>query len=158
MAFEHPVLNNTIGEYISNKGLTQLRIAETEKYAHVTGSNASERRKKCEAISGCVYKQMTCAGAHWVYSCPSGWTLSGKFCVKNVSSSGSCSPGNASSYTYGWVSGFAGNGLPTCNSGGSRPSCSSGLNGSTYTTSCTCQSYKYGTGSVCGCAKYNCTD
>ena len=36
MAFEHPVLNNTIGEYISNKGLTQLRIAETEKYAHVT--------------------------------------------------------------------------------------------------------------------------
>lgn len=124
----------------------------------VTGSNASERRKKCEAISGCVYKQMTCAGAHWVYSCPSGWTLSGKFCVKNVSSSGSCSPGNASSYTYGWVSGFAGNGLPTCNSGGSRPSCSSGLNGSTYTTSCTCQSYKYGTGSVCGCAKYNCTD
>lgn len=124
----------------------------------VTGSNASERRKKCEAISGCVYHQMTCAGAHWVYSCPSGWTLSGKFCVKNVSSSGSCSPGNASSYTYGWVSGFAGNGLPTCNSGGSRPSCSSGLNGSTYTTSCTCQSYKYGTGSVCGCAKYNCTD
>lgn len=36
MAFEHPVLNNTIGEYISSKGLTQLRIAETEKYAHVT--------------------------------------------------------------------------------------------------------------------------
>ena len=36
MAFEHPVLTNTIGEYISSKGLTQLRIAETEKYAHVT--------------------------------------------------------------------------------------------------------------------------
>ena len=29
-------LKNTIGEYISNKGMTQLRIAETEKYAHVT--------------------------------------------------------------------------------------------------------------------------
>jgi len=29
-------LENTFGEYISNKGLTQLRIAETEKYAHVT--------------------------------------------------------------------------------------------------------------------------
>ena len=29
-------LVNTFGEYISNKGLTQLRIAETEKYAHVT--------------------------------------------------------------------------------------------------------------------------
>jgi 2,3-bisphosphoglycerate-independent phosphoglycerate mutase len=27
---------NTFGEYISKKGLTQLRIAETEKYAHVT--------------------------------------------------------------------------------------------------------------------------
>ncbi|OZV12476.1 phosphoglycerate mutase (2,3-diphosphoglycerate-independent) [Tissierella sp. P1] len=27
---------NTLGEYISNKGLSQLRIAETEKYAHVT--------------------------------------------------------------------------------------------------------------------------
>ena len=29
-------LKNTFGEYISNHGLTQLRIAETEKYAHVT--------------------------------------------------------------------------------------------------------------------------
>ncbi len=28
--------NNTLGEYISKKGLKQLRIAETEKYAHVT--------------------------------------------------------------------------------------------------------------------------
>ena len=27
---------NTLGEYVSNKGLNQLRIAETEKYAHVT--------------------------------------------------------------------------------------------------------------------------
>jgi len=29
-------LTNTLGEYLSNKGLTQLRIAETQKYAHVT--------------------------------------------------------------------------------------------------------------------------
>ena len=29
-------LKNTIGEYISDLGMTQLRIAETEKYAHVT--------------------------------------------------------------------------------------------------------------------------
>ncbi len=29
-------LNNTLGEYISNLGLSQLRLAETEKYAHVT--------------------------------------------------------------------------------------------------------------------------
>ena len=27
---------NTIGEYVSSLGLSQLRIAETEKYAHVT--------------------------------------------------------------------------------------------------------------------------
>lgn len=27
---------NTLGEYVSDKGMTQLRIAETEKYAHVT--------------------------------------------------------------------------------------------------------------------------
>ena len=35
-AFSLQELDNTIGEYISKKGLTQLRIAETEKYAHVT--------------------------------------------------------------------------------------------------------------------------
>ena len=36
VAFKPQSLANTFGEYISNKGLTQLRIAETEKYAHVT--------------------------------------------------------------------------------------------------------------------------
>lgn len=36
VAFKKEALKNTFGEYISNKGLTQLRIAETEKYAHVT--------------------------------------------------------------------------------------------------------------------------
>ena len=36
VAFKPEKLKNTFGEYISNKGLTQLRIAETEKYAHVT--------------------------------------------------------------------------------------------------------------------------
>ena len=36
IAFKPEALKNTFGEYISNKGLTQLRIAETEKYAHVT--------------------------------------------------------------------------------------------------------------------------
>ena len=36
VAFKPESLVNTFGEYISNKGLTQLRIAETEKYAHVT--------------------------------------------------------------------------------------------------------------------------
>ncbi len=36
IAFKPEVLRNTFGEYVSSKGLTQLRIAETEKYAHVT--------------------------------------------------------------------------------------------------------------------------
>ncbi len=35
-AFRPQSLANTFGAYISDKGLTQLRIAETEKYAHVT--------------------------------------------------------------------------------------------------------------------------
>ena len=36
VAFKPQSLDNTFGEYIAEKGLTQLRIAETEKYAHVT--------------------------------------------------------------------------------------------------------------------------
>lgn len=36
VAFKKDILKNTLGEYISSKGLKQLRIAETEKYAHVT--------------------------------------------------------------------------------------------------------------------------
>lgn len=36
VAFKPQTLTNTFGEYIAEKGLKQLRIAETEKYAHVT--------------------------------------------------------------------------------------------------------------------------
>lgn len=36
VAFAPQQLHNTLGEYLSQKGLRQLRIAETEKYAHVT--------------------------------------------------------------------------------------------------------------------------
>lgn len=36
VAYDSEELVNTFGEYISDKGLTQLRIAETTKYAHVT--------------------------------------------------------------------------------------------------------------------------
>ncbi len=36
VAFKPQSLVNTFGEYISKMGLSQLRIAETEKYAHVT--------------------------------------------------------------------------------------------------------------------------
>ena len=36
VAFHKVVLNNTFGEYLAANGKTQARIAETEKYAHVT--------------------------------------------------------------------------------------------------------------------------
>ncbi len=36
VAYKPESLNNTFGEYLSKQGMTQLRIAETEKYAHVT--------------------------------------------------------------------------------------------------------------------------
>ncbi len=36
VAYPSEALENVFGEYISKLGLTQLRIAETEKYAHVT--------------------------------------------------------------------------------------------------------------------------
>lgn len=35
-AYSNQNLSNTLGEYLSTKGIKQLRIAETEKYAHVT--------------------------------------------------------------------------------------------------------------------------
>ncbi len=52
VAFPPKTLDNTLGEYLSRKGYTQLRIAETEKYAHVTfffnggveAPNAGEQR------------------------------------------------------------------------------------------------------------------
>ena len=53
VAYPPVSLTNTLGEYIASKGLKQLRIAETEKYAHVTfffnggveTPNASEDRE-----------------------------------------------------------------------------------------------------------------
>ena len=36
VVFETDNLNNTLGEIIANNGLKQIRIAETEKYPHVT--------------------------------------------------------------------------------------------------------------------------
>ena len=50
VAFKKEELKNTFGEYIAEKGLTQLRIAETEKYAHVTFffNGGEERQYKGE--------------------------------------------------------------------------------------------------------------
>lgn len=36
IAFSLPKITNTLGEFLANNNYTQLRIAETEKYAHVT--------------------------------------------------------------------------------------------------------------------------
>lgn len=36
VAYKKVMLENTLGEYMAKKGLKQLRLAETEKYAHVT--------------------------------------------------------------------------------------------------------------------------
>jgi 2,3-bisphosphoglycerate-independent phosphoglycerate mutase len=36
VAFHKITINNTFGEWLAAKGMTQARIAETEKYAHVT--------------------------------------------------------------------------------------------------------------------------
>ena len=46
IAFKKEELKNTFGEYISEHNLTQLRIAETEKYAHVTFFFNGEEEKQ----------------------------------------------------------------------------------------------------------------
>ncbi|TFD95859.1 2,3-bisphosphoglycerate-independent phosphoglycerate mutase [Jeotgalibacillus sp. R-1-5s-1] len=45
VAFKSEDLKNTIGEVLSSNGLTQLRIAETEKYPHVTFFMSGGREK-----------------------------------------------------------------------------------------------------------------
>ena len=48
VAFPPLSLNNVFGEYISDLGLKQLRIAETEKYAHVTFFFNGGEKRGCE--------------------------------------------------------------------------------------------------------------
>ncbi|SVE44767.1 uncharacterized protein METZ01_LOCUS497621, partial [marine metagenome] len=36
IAFTAEIVNNSLGEYVASLGMQQLRLAETEKYAHVT--------------------------------------------------------------------------------------------------------------------------
>ncbi len=54
VAFKPQSLENTLGEYLSKKGLTQLRIAETEKYAHVTFFFNGGVEKVCEGEDRCL--------------------------------------------------------------------------------------------------------
>ena len=46
--FDKDNVQNTLGEYVSSLGLTQLRIAETEKFAHVTFFFSGGREKEFE--------------------------------------------------------------------------------------------------------------
>ena len=48
IAYYPTSLNNTLGEYLQNQGKTQLRIAETEKYAHVTFFFSGGREEEYE--------------------------------------------------------------------------------------------------------------
>ncbi len=56
IAFKKQEIKNTLGEYLAHKGYTQLRIAETEKYAHVTfffngGKEAPEKNEIRDLIA-----------------------------------------------------------------------------------------------------------
>ena len=44
VAFPPDTLEDSLGEVLAESGLTQLRIAETEKYAHVTFSSAVDAK------------------------------------------------------------------------------------------------------------------
>ena len=48
VAFPPEELRMTLGEYLASKGMTQLRIAETQKYAHVTFFFNGGEEKTCE--------------------------------------------------------------------------------------------------------------
>jgi len=54
VAFKADTLENVLGQYVANLGLTQLRIAETEKYAHVTFFFNGGREKPFEGESRCL--------------------------------------------------------------------------------------------------------
>jgi 2,3-bisphosphoglycerate-independent phosphoglycerate mutase len=51
IAFDKEDLKNTMGEIVSHAGKTQVRIAETEKYAHVTFFFSGGREKEFEGES-----------------------------------------------------------------------------------------------------------
>jgi 2,3-bisphosphoglycerate-independent phosphoglycerate mutase len=45
VAYPPDGLESSLGEVLSEQGLTQLRLAETEKYAHVTFSSAVDEKR-----------------------------------------------------------------------------------------------------------------
>jgi 2,3-bisphosphoglycerate-independent phosphoglycerate mutase len=54
IAYPPEVIENTIGDLISSMGLKQFRVAETEKYAHVTFFFNGGVEKQCEGEDRCL--------------------------------------------------------------------------------------------------------
>ena len=54
IAYPPEVIENTIGDIISSRGLKQFRVAETEKYAHVTFFFNGGVEKQCEGEDRCL--------------------------------------------------------------------------------------------------------
>ena len=54
IAYPPEVIEDTIGDLISSKGLKQFRVAETEKYAHVTFFFNGGVEKQCEGEDRCL--------------------------------------------------------------------------------------------------------
>ena len=54
IAYPPEVIENTLGDYISAKGLKQFRVAETEKYAHVTFFFNGGVEKQAEGEDRCL--------------------------------------------------------------------------------------------------------
>lgn len=54
IAYPPEVIDNTLGDYISSKGLKQFRVAETEKYAHVTFFFNGGVEKQTEGEDRCL--------------------------------------------------------------------------------------------------------
>ncbi len=54
IAYPPEVIENTLGDYISAKGLKQFRVAETEKYAHVTFFFNGGVEKQTEGEDRCL--------------------------------------------------------------------------------------------------------
>ena len=54
IAYPPEVIENTIGDLVSSLGLKQFRVAETEKYAHVTFFFNGGVEKQCEGEERCL--------------------------------------------------------------------------------------------------------
>ena len=54
IAYPPEVIENTLGDYVSSLGLKQFRVAETEKYAHVTFFFNGGVEKQCDGEERCL--------------------------------------------------------------------------------------------------------